>query len=169
MIIFIRHGETDYNAKNLWMGRTDILLNKRGLLQAKTASTLLQGFNFSKIYTSPLKRALQTASIIHKQQPNQPNLIIDKLLQERSFGELEGLRKTQDIKNKLHLNQSAEPLEHLKSRLLSFIKKIDTNERVLIVSHSAVFRCLTENLELTTKPNTSKLKNCEFVELELPI
>jgi broad specificity phosphatase PhoE len=59
----VRHGETDWNREGLYQGQADIPLNEMGLTQARsTAEKLLQsGQPFSAIYSSPLRRALQTA------------------------------------------------------------------------------------------------------------
>lgn len=63
-LILIRHGETEWNACRRVQGRTDTELNARGVLQAKAAAQSLKGVRIDAVYSSPLKRALDTASYI---------------------------------------------------------------------------------------------------------
>ena len=58
---FIRHGETEQNAQKVWQGHTDTPLNKKGLEQAKLLSERISD-RVTKVYSSDLKRASQTAS-----------------------------------------------------------------------------------------------------------
>lgn len=168
MIVFIRHGETEYNAKGLWMGLTDEPLNKNGLVQAHLAAEQLNALAFSRIYSSPLKRAYETARIIHSRQLTKPELIVEKLFQERAFGNFEGLTKTATRKRKLEETFGVESMPNLQSRLLLAMSKIKTTENTLIVSHSAVFRCLVENLGFSVENNKNFLSNCEFAILTAP-
>ncbi|URM28250.1 histidine phosphatase family protein [Pseudomonas frederiksbergensis] len=168
MIVFIRHGETEYNAKGLWMGLTDEPLNKNGLVQAHLAAEQLKALAFSRIYTSPLKRAYETACIIHNKQSTNPELIVEKSFQERAFGNFEGLTKTATRRKKLEEAYGVESMLDLQSRLLLAMSKIKTLENTLIVSHSAVFRCLVENLGFSVESKKNSLSNCEFAILTAP-
>ena len=60
---FLRHGETDWNARNLSQGNIDIPLNPTGLAQARSAAELLRNRGVDTIVTSPLSRARVTAEI----------------------------------------------------------------------------------------------------------
>ena len=61
-LIFIRHGYSKSNEKGLFTGRTNVSLTQLGFIQAKkTAEFLAKNFSIDKIYSSPLKRARQTA------------------------------------------------------------------------------------------------------------
>jgi uncharacterized phosphatase len=64
MVCIVRHGETEWNRLTKLQGREDIELNDIGREQAKGTSEYLSQFNWDKIYTSPLKRAKETANII---------------------------------------------------------------------------------------------------------
>jgi len=88
---FIRHGQTDWNKERRYMGQTDIPLNATGIAQAQTAAQNLQKISFSKIFSSPLQRALQTATIIG-QTTNKEVIIIDEL-KEGCWGVMEGKDK----------------------------------------------------------------------------
>ncbi len=93
-IYLIRHGETDANKKKSLQGRMDISLNEYGRELAKITAEGLKDINFDYIFTSPLKRARETAEII---RGNRKTAIIerDEIL-EISFGEYEGLCFSKD-------------------------------------------------------------------------
>lgn len=63
-IIIIRHGETSWNKKEIFRGRKDINLSKTGEIQVKLLAKKLSNLKIKSIYTSPLKRAKQTAEAI---------------------------------------------------------------------------------------------------------
>lgn len=88
-IYLIRHGETDQNRKKCLQGRSDIELNENGRELAGKTAEGLKDVKFDLIFTSPLKRARETAEIIRGKR-NIPLLEEDRLL-EISFGEYEGL------------------------------------------------------------------------------
>ena len=87
-IYIFRHGESDYNAENRIQGRLDIPLNKTGTRQAKKLAKILSTINFDCIYTSPLSRALQTATMVAK--PKNTKIIVKDGLRERGFGDFSG-------------------------------------------------------------------------------
>ena len=61
-LLLIRHGETSHNAGQMTLGREDVPLNERGLLQADSVGVSLQGEPITAIYSSPLQRATATAA-----------------------------------------------------------------------------------------------------------
>ncbi|GAJ07152.1 unnamed protein product, partial [marine sediment metagenome] len=63
-IILARHGETEWNVKEIFRGRIDIELNETGIKQAELLAEYLIDLKIDAIYSSPLKRALKTAEII---------------------------------------------------------------------------------------------------------
>ena len=99
MEIFItRHGQTKWNALGKIQGQTDIELNDIGRGQAKETSELLKDEKIDLIITSPLKRAKETAEIINSKF--NVEIIEDKRLMERGFGECEGMTKYERAKLK---------------------------------------------------------------------
>ena len=60
-LYIIRHGETEWNVKRRFQGRSDIPLNEEGRRLARITSEALRSVPFTRIYTSPLKRAYETA------------------------------------------------------------------------------------------------------------
>ncbi|KGH87499.1 phosphoglyceromutase [Oenococcus oeni S12] len=95
-LVFIRHGQSEWNALNLFNGWVDTKLSEEGICQAKEAGELLaeKGIQFDQAYTSVLTRAIQTLHIALEE--------IDQLwipeekswrLNERHYGALQGLNK----------------------------------------------------------------------------
>ncbi len=91
-LLLIRHGETDANAAGIWQGATDHPLNTRGLAQAHAVAQRVarEESHVAAIYTSPLRRARQTADIIAQALGHVP-VYEDADLSEYNLGEWEGL------------------------------------------------------------------------------
>ncbi len=86
MIYIVRHGQTAMNNRKALQGRSDYPLNEAGSVQALSAAESLKDIRFDRVYTSPLKRAFQTAKIIAPYiEP-----IIDNRLIEMDYGPYEG-------------------------------------------------------------------------------
>lgn len=92
MIYIVRHGQTARNKAKLLQGRSDIPLNESGIVQAEAAAEWFQNQEnrVDVVYSSPLKRAVETAKII---APNVPLLIEDRLI-EMDYGPYEGMDLT---------------------------------------------------------------------------
>ena len=86
--LYLRHGETAWNAEGRAQGRSDIPLNDRGLAQAAEAAATLDGLGVDAIVASPLERAAETARIVARRLGLAVQ--IEPLLQEVSFGAREG-------------------------------------------------------------------------------
>ncbi|GLI27794.1 putative phosphatase PhoE [Agromyces rhizosphaerae] len=89
-IVFVRHGETEWNRARLLQGRTDIPLNDHGRAQAAAASVLLADRLAETLVTSPLGRAVETGRILAERAGLTVAGTLDDLV-ERDFGEAEGL------------------------------------------------------------------------------
>ena len=89
MIYIIRHGETWKNKEKLLQGRSNDPLNEAGIRQAEEAREFFKdrGIHFSKVYTSPLVRAVRTAQII---AGDSVGVITDDRLLEMDYGPYEG-------------------------------------------------------------------------------
>ena len=85
---FVRHGETDWNRRHLYMGSQDIPLNQRGIEQSKLAADWLKDEPIVHIATSPLSRARKTAEII-AEKIQKPITVVDDL-RECGWGIKEG-------------------------------------------------------------------------------
>lgn len=90
LLYLVRHGETDWNRARRIQGSTDIPLNDTGRKQAATTGRLLARREWDAIYSSPLSRAAETASIIAGEVGLDAPVLIDELV-ERNYGEAEGL------------------------------------------------------------------------------
>ena len=83
-LILIRHGETDSNIRQTYLGWTDKELNEKGLQQVHHLRDRLKETKINGIYSSPLKRAMQTAEIINENF--NLDIICSEGLKERNFG-----------------------------------------------------------------------------------
>jgi 2,3-bisphosphoglycerate-dependent phosphoglycerate mutase len=95
-LILVRHGQSEWNSKNLFTGWKDPGLTKLGVKEAKNAGKLIadKGIFFDLMYTSLLTRAQKTGDLI-LQEMRHPEITIIKneALNERNYGSLAGLNK----------------------------------------------------------------------------
>ena len=169
-IILVRHGQTDWNVKDLLQGRTDIELNENGNRQTIETANKLIDIKIDAIYVSPLKRTLDTANQINKTRNLKLN--IDNRLIERGFGNYEGKSKVEFKKYwDFELNMSdngVEGIQDLFERVYLLLKelneKYNENQTVLLVTHNGV------NLAVSSILNGMKdnifeynLKPCEYI------
>jgi len=89
-ILLLRHGETDWNRQGRCQGASDLDLNSSGLSQAEEVGRILRQEPLAGIYSSPMKRAVQTAEIISRHHSDL-SILIDHDLRELDHGLLEGL------------------------------------------------------------------------------
>ena len=92
-IVLVRHGETDWNRENRFQGHADPPLNETGRVQALTLAAAIEGQLFGAVYTSPLRRAHETAVILGAQLGLEP--VPDAALKEVDVGSWSGLTRTQ--------------------------------------------------------------------------
>src|SRR5215813_11553513 len=96
LLVLVRHGQSDWNLKNLFTGWRDIDLTEKGVTEAREAGRKLkaQGVKFDVAFTSALKRAQRTLDLILAElgQSSIP-VFRDKALNERDYGDLSGLNK----------------------------------------------------------------------------
>jgi broad specificity phosphatase PhoE len=149
---FIRHGQTDWNLKNIAMGSQNIPLNQAGVEQAHEAKKLMHGYEFNSIVSSPLERALQTAEILNDGQASRKIQILDEL-KEACWGEMEGkIMQSYDWLNVWRngsLINGAEKYTDFKKRVAKGLQKaMMCPEPVLIISHGVVYWAIQEILHL---------------------
>ena len=94
-LYLIRHGQSTYNLENRFTGWKDVDLTDLGVSQAKEASQLLKGHKFDIAFTSNLLRAQKTLDIILQGLGSNVNIIKDKALNERDYGNLVGQNKSE--------------------------------------------------------------------------
>lgn len=97
-LILCRHGQSEWNLKNLFTGWTDVDLTEKGVAEAKAAGKLLtdSGFDFDVAYTSVLKRAIRTLWFMLEEMDRVWLPVHrDWRLNERHYGALQGLNKAE--------------------------------------------------------------------------
>lgn len=96
LLVLVRHGQSDWNLKNLFTGWKDPDLTPRGIEEARAAGQRLKalGLSFDTAFTSGLTRAQNTLKLVMGElgQPNVPTTR-DQALNERDYGDLSGLNK----------------------------------------------------------------------------
>ena len=154
-LIFIRHSQTLYNEKGLLQGsEIDITLTKKGLIDAyKTAiyvKLLIKENKKWKIYTSPLKRTLQTAKIF-SDILEQDKVHVNKNIIERRTGIFTGKTKKEQREKREEINSEyklennddkiceytqEEPISEIVKRANYFLKDIrEVNENIIVITH----------------------------------
>ncbi len=160
-IYLVRHGQTDYNLKNLFQGITDNPLNETGIKQAEELAQMLKEVKFDVIFSSPLRRALQTAEIIRRENTGNPPIIVDERLREIDMGEWEGKHAPTIKENYRELFEEiwkdpfkfnppgGERFRDMVERLRSFLNDLKSSdyENVLIVAHQIVNSALRTLIE----------------------
>lgn len=96
-LFLVRHGETVWNSERRYIGRTNLTLSTKGIEQAKSLARRFAREDVEAIFTSPLKRSLETARIIGREVSLEP-VVINELI-EVDFGKWEGLTY-EEIKEK---------------------------------------------------------------------
>lgn len=155
VIYLTRHGQTVFNVENRFQGRMDSPLTEKGIRQAEALRDRLADVRIDKIYTSPIKRAYLTASIINEKKGL--SLIEEPMLMERNYGEWDG--QPYHILTELYgvsiheaferprefYPKGGEQLDVLTDRLITVLQRLSTeneNEDILLVSHGQAIRML---------------------------
>lgn len=97
-VVLLRHGESEWNQKNLYSGWTDVDLSEKGIVEAHNAGKLLRegGYTFDMAFTSVLKRAIRTLWITLDEMDLMWIPVVNSWrLNERHYGALQGLNKAQ--------------------------------------------------------------------------
>ena len=92
-VILVRHGETEWNLVGRWQGTTDIPLSDAGRAQARDLGQRLRGAGITRVHTSHLSRARETADIVAATWDLRVPVIVDERLRERGYGGFEGLTR----------------------------------------------------------------------------
>jgi len=88
-VVLLRHGATDWNLQGRCQGTSDIELNDVGLRQADTIAACLSREQIDAVYSSHLRRALQTAHAVSR--PHHLPVVVERDVRELDHGDLEGL------------------------------------------------------------------------------
>jgi 2,3-bisphosphoglycerate-dependent phosphoglycerate mutase len=167
LLVLTRHGESEWNLKNLFTGWKDPGLTDKGVEEAKRAGRQLKelGLSFDIAYTSALSRAQRTLSLI-LDEIGQPGLetIRDWRLNERDYGDLSGLNKAETSAKygdeQVHIWRRSydvpppggESLKDTVARVLPYyvseiLPRVMRGERVLVAAHGNSLRALAMVLD----------------------
>ncbi|MBS1103364.1 histidine phosphatase family protein [Gluconobacter sp. Dm-62] len=174
---YLRHGETDWNRQGLAQGRTDIPLNETGLTQATRAGETLAGLfrdgqqPFDRIVSSPLSRALVTATHTHDAIRDMTGVTlpfrVEDELAEVCFGVQEGTPMGDWYEPWIeqgHLLEGGESFDALTARAVTAInRELAAGGTPLFVAHGALFRGLRAGMGL---PVNVRLPNAVPMFLE---
>jgi probable phosphoglycerate mutase len=155
MIYFIRHGESEANLKHVFAGQKDNSpLTQKGIEQAKAEGLKIKemGLNISKVISSPLVRAFDTAKIVSEIIGYNKEIEIDQRITEYDMGMLTGT-PTFEISSKILVKaENAEDPKKFDDRVDSFLKEWNEYDGdVLMVAHAGVGRII-ETIKLGTNP-----------------
>jgi probable phosphoglycerate mutase len=182
-ICVTRHGETDWNVAQILQGWIDVPLNELGRRQAYELADALADSGFSRIVSSPLRRASETAEIIADAWRLPPPTLHEGL-KERYFGLIQGKPKSelsishpglhQEITRRnpaCHFDEG-ESLDHFADRVLESLLDIaqqNPTARILVITHGWVMDVITRHI--MRLPRTTvlghKRKNGESLWLEV--
>lgn len=156
-ILLVRHGETDFNKNKRIQGHTDIPLNETGENQAINAGSKISKYDVDAAFSSPLKRAIQTARLMLDNSKNNSNkeleIITDDRLIEKYFGDFEG-STFEEYFSALESGEGLETVE-LEERVYKrasefFINQYDEykGKTICVVCHGALIRIFLRTLGL---------------------
>ncbi len=174
-----RHGQTDYNSRDIILGTTDAELNETGIQQAHELADSIRNSDKIKIdliVASPMKRAVKTAQIIA--ETNNLEIVTDDRLREWNYGEYEGKHRSACgfAENKLQfgcaMGDNGESLLKLAHRVYSAIDDIREkyfDKNVLVVSHGGVCRVIETYFNNMTAEQFGSwfMGNCELIEYNI--
>ena len=178
-LVLVRHGQSEWNKKNLFTGWKDPNLTDLGIEEAMKAGNLLKerGLAFDIMFTSDLFRAQETGRIILEQMNlGHIEVIKDQSLNERNYGDLAGLNKDEARvkwgEEQVHIWRRSydipppggESLKNTAERVLPYfnseiLPKIKESQNILVAAHGNSLRALVMELE--------KINSDEIVKLEI--
>ena len=174
----VRHGQSEWNAKNLFTGWKDPKLTDLGIQEAIKAGDLLETRNlkFDLMFTSDLFRAQETGRLILEQM-NQTDIqvIKDQSLNERNYGDLAGLNKDEAREKwgeeQVHIWRRSfdipppggESLKNTAERVLPYFEleimpKVKEGLNILVAAHGNSLRALVMELERISSEEIVKLE-----------
>lgn len=177
LLVLVRHGQSDWNLKNLFTGWRDVDLTEKGVAEAREAGRKLkaQGIKFDVAFTSALKRAQRTLDLMLTELDQTAIPIFrDQALNERDYGDLVGLNKDDARKKwgeeQVHIWRRSydvappggESLKDTLARALPYyvtdiLPRVLRGERVLVAAHGNSLRALVMVLDKHTPDSITKL------------
>lgn len=154
-LLFIRHGETDWNREQRFQGASDVTLNQAGREQARKLALHLartsHAAELTALVTSPLQRSVETANLIGSGLGFDPRALrVEPAFRELSFGRWEGLTSI-EVKERFYAERKSrksgawhfapsggESMESRKTEVATGIAMLDPGS--IVVSHSGIMR-----------------------------
>ncbi|HTC22254.1 MAG TPA: 2,3-bisphosphoglycerate-dependent phosphoglycerate mutase [bacterium] len=179
-LVLVRHGQSQWNLENRFTGWVDVPLTAQGEKEAHRAGQLLKGLKFDIAFTSDLQRAQKTLAIV-LQEIGQMNLPIlkDEALNERHYGALQGLDKTETAKkygdeqvkiwrrsydvpppkddkgfSESLQDTAARTLPYFDDKIVPYLKE---GKNVIVAAHGNSLRSIVMHLEHLTKEQVLEL------------
>lgn len=167
-LVLVRHGQSQWNLENRFTGWVDVPITEKGAQEAVAAGRELKGLVFDVAFTSELQRAQQTLDLILRESGQGPVPIHkDKALNERHYGDLQGLDKGETAKKygdaQVHIWRrsfdvkppNGESLKDTAERTLPYFKKLvlpaaAEGKNVLVAAHGNSLRAIVMDLERLT-------------------
>ena len=176
-LVLVRHGQSEWNEKNLFTGWKNPTLTEQGVEEARKAGSKIKSINldFDLHFTSELLRAQITGEIIQREIDQQIKTIKNIALNERDYGDLSGLNKDEARKKwgekQVHLWRRSydtpppggESLKDTSDRVIPYFKKtikpeLEMKKNILITAHGNSLRALIKNIEDINAADIVKLE-----------
>lgn len=175
LLVLVRHGQSTWNLENRFTGEEDVPLTPKGREEARAAGQKLKTYSFSHGFTSALRRAIDTMTII-LETAGYPDLPLTKsrALNERNYGSLQGLNKA-EVAKKYGEEQVAiwrrsfsvrppggESLADTAGRVVPYYQTaieplLKNGQNILIVAHGNSLRALLMYLEHISEEDISQV------------
>ena len=174
-LVLIRHGQSQWNLEDRFTGWIDVPLTDAGREEARRGAELIRHLRFDRAFTSALQRAQETLRIVLETigQPDVPTEQ-DQALNERHYGELQGLNKAETAKKygerQVHLwrrsydiappggeslqDTAARTLPYFNAKILPLVK---AGQAILVVAHGNSLRSIVMELDQLTKEHVLEL------------
>lgn len=177
-LILLRHGQSQWNLENRFTGWVDVPLSEKGETEARAAGEKLRGHRIDVVFTSVLKRAIDTATLaLDAAGVKDVPIVRDAALNERMYGDLQGLNKAESAQKwgaeQVHqwrrsydvrppggeslADTAARAIPYWESRILPEVR---AGKNVLVAAHGNSLRALVMHLDGLTRE--------QVLELEIP-
>lgn len=163
-LALVRHGESEWNAKNLWTGWVDEPLTDKGITEARAAAEKLRGAKWDLIYESDLLRAKQTTEEIREVLKLDAPIVTSEALRERNYG-IYTQRNKSDVEKELGEEEfvklrrgwdrpipEGESLKQVYERVVPYFEreilpKLQEGKNIIISAHGNSLRALCKYLK----------------------
>jgi 2,3-bisphosphoglycerate-dependent phosphoglycerate mutase len=175
-LVIVRHGQSQWNLENRFTGWVDVPLSEKGIAEAIAAGEKLKDFRFDEAFTSALQRAQHTLDYILKANGQSDiQLTKDQALNERMYGDLQGLDKAETAKKfgdeQVHIWRRSfdvappggESLKDTAARVIPYLEaviipKLKAGKNIIIAAHGNSLRALVMYLEKMTPEEILKFE-----------